>query len=163
MYDFSPPEGLIFRAHVDQASLISSRLLLVQASKIIAAFNTTALLLTSITSLTSDILSRNSTRKKRQQLSRIRSQSMDQPLTLLAQYYTVSRLLLWERKTYTKMDQIRFFYSGPKIWSESNCGNGLISQFGMVSTGGLGMCVCVFFPFILGIKFVGLRSDFSLN
>ena len=25
--------------------------------------------------------------------------------------------LLWERKTYTKMDQIRFFYSGPKIWS----------------------------------------------
>ena len=25
--------------------------------------------------------------------------------------------LLWERKTYTKMDQIRFFYSGPKVWS----------------------------------------------
>ena len=23
---------------------------------------------------------------------------------------------IWERKTYTKMDQIRFFYSGPNLW-----------------------------------------------
>ena len=47
-------------------------------------------------------------------------------------YNKLSGRFLRERKTYTKMDQIRFFYSGPKIWSESNLWQRFC--FGMVST-----------------------------
>ena len=57
-----------------------------------------------------------------------------------------------------------FFIRDQKFGQIQTYGNGFVSQFGMVSTGlCVCVCVCVFFPFILDIKFVGLRSDFSLN